>query len=635
MAEKGSGSSPLDDQRSTKADLSKRRCSPDLLFLLDTTSSIEPYLKAFKGQFKALVDDIKRVFKEAEVRIAMVGYKDHSDTPNIEFLDFTLSTDRVRLFLEKLVAIGGDDVPEDVLGGIRQALKATWKQETRWIFHIADAPPHSRTLHDFYGFCDNYFEPGSEPHGLAFEPLLKQMIRLDINYALFRINDFTDRMVFEFFKAYNAVSADAKLCENNRFYSKAYSMPKGVRSSFWDEESSKRSAKATLQFKEVLPDSRVSSFRRSIFNIVTASAPRVEEEDDGVNLGLEKTLPQWGIRTWFDETLKAAGFSAEIVKANKALTLNDMMAHDNNIRISSINLTVFKRSRPFAQGAMRQVFYAHTEASNNRFVIKQGRNQLACFFEDMRCRSLCKAFALEFNGLLDLHKPIDFIVATCVMSKTGEYLSLEPFIEGDFIIYNNNRGLVNSKFADKFNQTAQAFSHFTFERSSGSFLVCNLLGVGYLLTNPSIHTRDTGRFQLRGTNLGLDGFKFFFSTHTCNEICGHLGLKSKASKIMLGTCQFQGNWAGMVYAVCCSNKLCGKIMHFCHTRELDKFPGYLWCNVCSEQLLPSSVKLVCEEPGAYHDFQVSRFYFESQGQQLPNKCVKHSYEITTTCTVNV
>ena len=87
---------------------------------------------AANEQVTSIVADIKKSFlNESEVRVAVVGYKDHGDRPNIEFLDFTPSADRVFQSLGGLKADGGADTPEDVLGGIQQALNAAWKQQTR------------------------------------------------------------------------------------------------------------------------------------------------------------------------------------------------------------------------------------------------------------------------------------------------------------------------------------------------------------------------------------------------------------------------------------------------------------------------------------------------------------------------
>lgn len=122
-------------------------------------------------------------FNEASIRIAIVGYKYHEDSCNIQYLDFTLETDQVLSFLNQLHATGGADAPEDVLGGIRQSLNAKWEHPTRCIIHIADAPPHDSSLHDLGSESNTYANPGSEPHHLTHEKLLKQMIELNINFT--------------------------------------------------------------------------------------------------------------------------------------------------------------------------------------------------------------------------------------------------------------------------------------------------------------------------------------------------------------------------------------------------------------------------------------------------------------------
>ena len=109
------------------------------------------------------------------------------------------------------------------------------------------------------------------------------------------------------------------------------------------------------------------------------------------------------------------------------------------------------------------------------------------------------------SGLLKIEPPLDFIVTSCLNKKglKGECLSLEPFIEGEYIKYNNNAGWINADLVDDpFGQMAQAFSHFSFERSWGRFLVNDLQGVGRVLTDPSIQTQDPERFKLNDTNLG-------------------------------------------------------------------------------------------------------------------------------------
>jgi hypothetical protein len=648
----------IETPRRSTTGMFKEICSTDLLFLIDTTGSMCGHITAAKEQVKSIVKDIKLAFlNETEVRIAVVGYKDHSDKPNIQFLDFTPSVEDVHSFLNELTASGGGDAPEDVLGGIRQALNASWKQQTRCIIHIGDAPPHGHPLQNIPDTGDSYPKCGGEPHGLTYEPLLKQMVGLKINYALLRINNTTDRMVFAFYKVYSAASADCVLLKSNKFHaSSSYSQS-------WSN--SKRSAKAGLRFEEAELGTTFSALRHLVVKMVTTSASRTavrmstsssrsskagtdkkldmnlaaieEDEDDVEDTRLETTSPQWNSPRWFNETLEVEGFSPDVV-VHGASTLNDMMAHDDNIMMSITELIINKRSRPFAQGAMRVASYARTAASTNRFVVKSfkaGGKRLAHLAEDMRCQALCKAFALEFKALSGEERSIDFIVTTCLKGKSGktsgdECMSLEPFIEGTYVKYNNNCGYVNEDNAnDPFNQAAQAFSHFTFERSQGRFLVSDLQGVGNVLTDPAIHTLDPERLKLADTNLGKEGFKFFFATHVCNGICAKLGLKSNASMIMSGKYEFRETWPSMDNTVCCSNKLCGMIVRLASAKKSDKFPGYHWCDGCWPQLNSSMVKWICIASGQHHEFEVSEFFYESQGRSTTRKCPEHREDYVT------
>lgn len=647
--------------RRSTAGLFKEACSTDLLFLIDTTSSMTQHIQAAKDQVVSIVNNIEVAFlNQAEVRMAVVGYKDHQDTPNIQFLDFTPSTNRVRSFVGELTATGGDDEPEDVLGGISQALNASWTHQTRCIMHIADAPPHGRTLQDPSCRYDSYPNPGSEPHSLTYKPLLKQMIRLHINYALLRINASTDCMAFKFFQVYAKASSDCTLHKSNRHYSIACNMSADFRNGFRGGITSKRNAKAGLLFREAELGTAYSALQHLVVKVVTTSASRTavrvsasttrtrnagthnkldtslaavdENGDDADDTSLETIPPQWNTPGWLNETLMVEGFSPDGV-VHGASTLNDMMANDDNIKMSITELTIHKRSRPFAQGATRVASYARTAASTNRFVVKSFKRdgkRLAHVAEDMQCQTLCKAFALEFNALSAEKHSIDFIVTTCLKGKSGmdsgnECMSLEPFIEGSYIKYNGNSGYVNeSSPDDRFNQAAQAFSHFTFERSRGQFLVCDLQGVGHVLTDPAVHTLNPERFKLTDTNLGTEGFKFFFCTHECNDICRKLRLESTASMIISGPYHFRTTWPSMENTVCCSNKLCGRIVPLALVDHSDEFPGYHWCNACWPQLYSSTVQRICISPGPeHHDFEASDFFYESQGQRTPRECPSH------------
>lgn len=519
----------------------------------------------------------------------------------------------MRSFLSGLRATGGADAPEDVLGGLNQALNATWKHRTRCIIHIADAPPHGRTLHDFGDYYDNYPNPGSEPHRLTHAPLLIRMIGLRINYCLLRINDYTDRMAYTFLQAYAAASAHCTLLNTNKYFSYATSHIKP-------------NTAGGLLFQEAELGITFHALQRLVINAVTTSATHTairtvpqDNIESTPNMPLENVRPQWTME-WLNETLIVQGFSPDVI-VRGANTLNDMMAQDSSITMSRMDLTIHKRPQPFAQGSLRAVSYARTDASNIHYVVKWFKkpgSRIDDLIEDMRIQALCKSFALEFNAVLENEHSVDFIVTACFKGRSkktfgDEYISIEPYVDGTHVKYNGNDGYVNTDIPDDpSNQAAQAFSHFTFERSQGQFLVCDLQGVGELLTDPVIHTRDQKRFDRSKTNSNEEGFKLFFRTHECNDICRKLMLKSNGYSIFIrNVFEFREDWPKMANTVCCSNKLCGRILLRNDANKAEPYPGYHWCDECYPQIQEFTEEEMCAEDGPDHEFYYSRFFHES------------------------
>lgn len=245
----------------------------------------------------------------------------------------------------------------------------------------------------------------------------------------------------------------------------------------------------------------------------------------------------------------------------------------------------------------------------------------------MRLQAPCKAFALEFNGLLKPEQAIDFVVTACLRRNApgDDCLSLEPYLAGNYVKYNNNTLYVREAAKDDpINPLAQAFSHFTFERSYGDFLVVDLQRVGNLFTDPAIHTKDPERFKLNELNFNADGFKAFFFSHHCNDVCRQFGLVSNRNMFLTGVWEFRKRWPSIEPTVCCSNKLCHSIIRLSSAQTSSKFKEYSWCDTCWCELQASTVQWVCAAPGPPHEYEVSRFFYLSQGKSPPTKCPKHA-----------
>ncbi|KAK0654343.1 hypothetical protein QBC41DRAFT_386492, partial [Cercophora samala] len=632
-----------------------KACATDLLFLIDTTYSMSPYIEAAKNQVSTIVQELNAAFfHKATLQVAIVGYKDHGDNPHLQALDFTSDIGEVVAFLASLSAKGGGDVPEDVLGALQGALGASWKSQNRCIIHITDAPAHGRTLHDFSDLQDRYAEPGSEPHGLTHSSILQQMIDKNIHYSLLRINNSTDRMAYAFYQAYAPFSTDSSLLVSNKYAVdcrrplpaspvtrqnvKLLELELGVSYHSLCKLVVQSVTLSVTNSATVHPcaDSgfTVTPARRSLLFSSTNTARRVPVS---LSSNLETGPPQWETPGWLNEKTKFVAYSTEVL-AHDDRMLDKMLDSHTSFNFQCTDLVVSMRKTPFSKGAMRSAFYARSGVSRRKLVVKTYLRQGKTFMhliDDMLAQALCKAFALEFNTMLPEQYSLDFIVVTCLtrLSDAGEgdaqCMSLEPLIKGEYTKYNSNNGWVNKGKPDHpIFQAAQAFSHFTFERSRGNFMVTDLQGVGRVLTDPALQTLDRGYLPLSGGNLSIDGFYWFFSTHECNSVCSQLGLLSTRDMFVTGDWQFREDWPTRHEAtnmlVCCSNKLCSRIVRTSQAGTSDDFPGYRWCRECWGELEATKAMMICTAPGTRsHQFEYSRFFYESQGQPLPRLCPKH------------
>ena len=120
------------------------------------------------------------------------------------------------------------------------------------------------------------------------------------------------------------------------------------------------------------------------------------------------------------------------------------------------------------------------------------------------------------------------------LTDTGEYYTLEEYLDGNFAKWSNNLGYVNES---EYSHTLDAFSHWSYQSTNEYLLVADLQGFfilekdKFLLTDPAIAcAKDPLRFG--STNLGQKGIKVFFSKHRCNHICKSLNLKKHKYQIL-------------------------------------------------------------------------------------------------------
>lgn len=189
--------------------------SVDIAIVIDQTGSMKSWLQEIKGEIGLLVNGIEPAVKkqfgitELKLRFALVAYRDVGDDEHLKMVtDFV---DDKKVFIKainSLVAIGGADGPEDVLGGINHAInRLTWGiDNAKFLVLVGDAPAHGRDCNN--DSSDRF--PDGNVGGHTVLSVMQAMRRMDIEFMFCTANpEYTLRMLRQFETHYNNVE-DAK-----------------------------------------------------------------------------------------------------------------------------------------------------------------------------------------------------------------------------------------------------------------------------------------------------------------------------------------------------------------------------------------------------------------------------------------
>ena len=118
------------------AEVVKKNSNVDIAFMIDATGSMGSNIAAVKKNVKNIAARVKNEFKGPTVRVAFVAYRDYKDTKHFEILDFTENITSFTNFVGKVVASGGGDLPEDVLGALNKTINLNWQEANKVFFQI-------------------------------------------------------------------------------------------------------------------------------------------------------------------------------------------------------------------------------------------------------------------------------------------------------------------------------------------------------------------------------------------------------------------------------------------------------------------------------------------------------------------
>ncbi|RUS14259.1 hypothetical protein BC937DRAFT_94097 [Endogone sp. FLAS-F59071] len=562
----------------------------DVLYLLDCTGSMKPWIQEAANKVVDVAQLISQKLIGYKIRFGFLGYRDfHDGADRFTDLPFTDNILQLKAKLEGTYAMGGGDGPEDVLGALAKVTRLPWAARTRILYHFADAPSHFKQFND--DVVDDY--PLTDPDGRSHQDaewIMNVLGELNVDYHFVQIEKrYTTKMLSAFTKLYND-----------------------------------RTAQRALQILDL--GWNTTKFLPTIVNTITASVSRtMMREGTGEEAGsssisepdalLVKTINWKKASTWSDLATGRA------TSCNLSRSLDDFIENPlGGILHGSIEVNI--RMEPFAAGALRYAFPMY-EPQNKRCLVakafKRGSVGRDRYFEVMTIQSIALKLAYEFNKHSP-PKPIDFVdvrvVEIRLPSGSAMYVTVEPFVEGDYVKHNNNTDWTN-----ELKVTAQAYSHFTWQATGNKLMVVDLQGVGYILTDPVIHSVDTTKYG--NTNLGTKGFNLFFAKHRCNFVCKRLGLNrhplqpadeiSTDTEVLHRALEAEGP-----REVNCTALGCARIVEL--TKPKKKSDPL--CEVCIEKMRIKE-KAVCDELGCSVTFEYQPYWYTAKGMVAPKRCTEH------------
>jgi hypothetical protein len=163
----------------------------DLVFCVDLTGSMGAFLQAARDHMVRILDSLHAELGD-DLRVALVGYRDHTDPKLLEIQPFTTSLKQTKKTVDGLSATGGGDAPEAVYSGLDACLALPWRKGAyRVVVLVGDAPPHACGAHgdryangdptgiDLDGMANRLEEEGVFVHALALtnDPILERAFR--------------------------------------------------------------------------------------------------------------------------------------------------------------------------------------------------------------------------------------------------------------------------------------------------------------------------------------------------------------------------------------------------------------------------------------------------------------------------
>jgi hypothetical protein len=482
-------------------ELSNLGSSLDICFCIDATESMSEIITSVK---QCIVEVSQRISASTGMvgRFALVVYRDYCDgASRHQIWDFSDSSTLERV-LGTVTARGGGDLPEDCFGGLlAAATRVSWRAPSRVIIWMGDAPQHGRKYNG--GLRDDY--PGGDPDGVTASKIFGTLKKREIVLFFCKQTEAT-----------NAMTAQLGI--------EAAPFGDGI-------------------FFEFKVEGEMSEFLVSTVH-ATTSRTFGGFKTGGVEKPHIISPANWTVKPplWGDVEICKI-FTFQSYACGDLHPLLDLVMDGADVKTRDERALITRN--PVEKGEMRLVYCCvikeRSKELNLRRVVKESRfegsyqNSRQALIDQAHIQAVAQFLAQQFTlklSSLGIENKVKYVSVELLQIPSRphgkQYFSLESFIKGTFLKFNNNNGYVN-EILEAHHAILQTFSHFTYCYSRGLLMVTDIQGAAqesnYLLTDPAIHTANPKKELPDPTNLGPKGMAAFFASHTCNEFCRRLDLK--------------------------------------------------------------------------------------------------------------
>lgn len=175
----------------------------DVIIVIDSTGSMQRWINCAKNTLIDSFNDIRKEYPNSKIRLGLVCYRDILDEQRFIISPLTENIQIIQDIIKNVKATGGDDTAEDVAGALEKVIELLKKDSNentlKIVLFVTDAPCHGLRYHSIT-VGDRY--PNGDPEGKEPYEQIKELVSMNTDLTIFRINSSIDKMIEEFQNAF-------------------------------------------------------------------------------------------------------------------------------------------------------------------------------------------------------------------------------------------------------------------------------------------------------------------------------------------------------------------------------------------------------------------------------------------------